>query len=92
MTIKILKLAANQWQPIETAPKNGTQIIVYDGEFVFPSMWKEPCEFRDYGEEGGWCEASYELGGMLYEGVDVCKFPPTHWMPLPPSPSDKGVE
>jgi len=47
--------------------------------------------YFDY-DDAETCEASYELGGMIYEGVDVCKFPPTHWMPLPPSPSDKGVE
>lgn len=81
----------HQWQPIETAPKDG-EILVYNGESVSPSMWYESNEFRNFGEEGGWCSADYDVGGSLYEGVDVIKPQPTHWMPLPDAPIIKESE
>ena len=75
-----------RWRPIDSAPKD-KEILVFNGENAFPAMWREPEEYRDYGEEGGWCEARYDHGGMLYEGVDVVEKQPTHWMPLPPAPT-----
>lgn len=63
------------WQPIETAPKNGTKILV-----AWINQWKtgphiEVCET---GEEGGWFYS--------YDG-DQPQSDPTHWMPLPEPPT-----
>lgn len=80
---------AQAWQPIETAPKDGTNIILADGKHATVGNWyhEEPYihEYRDLGgnyagqDEGdgfnGWVDWS---GGIT----------PTHWMPLPPPPSD----
>lgn len=63
---------ARQWQPIETAPKDGTPVLVYDanwcgnmGPRVTPAGW-----------------APYTDGGGYWPGVTE----PTHWQPLPAPP------
>lgn len=67
-----------KWQPIATAPKDGTRILLFqpkgDGEdstrTVAEAAW------LDYvPEESGWCMAEGD--------VWLC---PTHWMPLPDAP------
>jgi hypothetical protein len=65
----------SKWQPIETAPNDGTQFLAYgDGNGVESSVYI--CS-RRYGLDG-WREA-YTKRAMR----------PTHWMPLPePPPSN----
>lgn len=69
------KEVADEWKPIETAPKDGTSILVGAPEWE-PELcsWRNDCWFR------GWC-----AGGLRSDtyGPD---FDPTHWMPLPPPP------
>lgn len=80
--------AYRDWQPIETAPKDGTMILgvrvfSYPGGERFVSgatmMW----------EGGGGRVLS---GGWAYSGFLVCMVEPdhmpTHWMPLPAPPAD----
>ena len=67
------------WQPIETAPKDGTKILVgrfvrngqYNGR-IKVDYWHEPkrdkCTFTGFGR------------------FNPTFWPATHWMPLPPSP------
>ena len=79
------------WQPIETAPRDGTEILMTNGVNVSSGQW-----FSEYGgtydQEGapngdgcddGWSDWS---GGMQPD--------PTHWMPLPPPPieADHGIK
>lgn len=81
----------NQWEPIETAPKDGTEIIlgkdiatvwiVRNGRWVNPDAWVPPDE-EDVG--GWWCYRNSVVQEIL-EGI----FEPTHWMPLPNPP--KGI-
>ena len=71
--------------PIESAPRDGTEVIVKDGDITIPSQWMKPDSFRDYGEHGGWCVAEYYTGGMLYEGVTPLENQPTHWKHLDPA-------
>ncbi len=66
----------SEWQPIETAPRNWTGIILYDpvcDPEVFQGYYSEP----DGGDDC-WMEDQ----GMGSEQVF-----PTHWMPLPSPPS-----
>jgi hypothetical protein len=72
----------NEWQPIETAPKDGTQIVLiikrpytssdggteYEQSFVIS-------RFCNYDKM--WLEINY---GKNWEDI------PTHWMPLPKPP------
>ena len=69
----------NSWQPIETAPKDGTKVLLHrkgGGPFA-------PCEWVEKGqisEEGFWLwwQAAPEY---FTEVVN-----PTYWMPLPNLP------
>jgi hypothetical protein len=64
-----------EWQPIETAPKDGTRVFLgYDYQgFLFTAS------------TGYWTE--HNGGGWVRE----CMFQPTHWMrlPEPPPPPDR---
>lgn len=65
------------WQPIETAPKDGTWIWAYWPEAIFedrqcPAVWE------------------YHVDGYRWtDPADSKEFvQPTHWMPLPAPPVD----
>lgn len=89
------------WQPIETAPKDGTDIILgapaqeYQGKPVAPRStighWTtdEECQV-DIGDCGGECRCrEYEYVDpywMSWDGGFTAENPPTHWMPLPAPP------
>jgi hypothetical protein len=63
------------WQPIETAPKDGTRIL------VFEKIWPE-IVVAEWDEGTG-----HHPGWRVYpntESLDTCD--PTHWMPLPEPP------
>lgn len=70
----------SEWQPIETAPKDGTQVLITDGTGLCAvASWE------DYAAElydgVGWRDAGdMGWGGTVYHA-------PTHWMPLPSPPS-----
>lgn len=75
------------WQPIETAPRDGTSIIAW-------------CLFEDTCESGGpvvvsWCHRGVESYDPrtgkttdVYAFYDGCRAPQglTHWMPIPAKP------
>lgn len=69
------------WQPIETAPKDGTAILIacnYDrmGKARVTLAWWD----------GKWLESQY-WDDNDEEWIDcVCQFKPTHWMPPPEPP------
>lgn len=72
------------WQPIETAPKDGTRFIAYGtfGDWNDPhrNEMKNICHYRDGALRDG-------IPWRTQEG-DAFKY--THWMPLPKSPT--GIE
>lgn len=67
-----------EWQPIETAPKTGEEIILAHGNFVWIDSWQT--------DEG------LENGGY-WEECETWTTPqvPSHWMPLPEPPADNNV-
>lgn len=69
---QIAELEAGGWQPIETAPKDGTEIlgIQYHGRFSDPGIVR-------------WDDSDQEWWDM---DADQYGFP-THWQPLPAPPS-----
>lgn len=84
VTQKETVMTAPDWQPIETAPRDGTTILgwfpirlleadrrgtVHTRHDVMVIMWRQDCP-RWSGPDGG-----------------LTREPPTHWMPLPPPPS-----
>lgn len=77
-------MLANQWQPIETAPKDGTRIITLVCGFKPTIGW--------WGENG-WTNDQAEATERLIDIADwlvvddgTSGYSPTHWMPLPPPP------
>lgn len=73
-----------EWQPIETAPKDGTRVLIWSmihtaGKAV-GARWnddryaKKP---RPY----------WQTDTIRIDGVDQCRaYPPEFWVPLPPPP------
>lgn len=82
------------WQPIETAPKDGTEVLLWRRDSgVFLGRWIAPEEFMNEVEmnqalldgeedraESDWFYADFLYGGRVTDGT------PTHWMPLPEPP------
>lgn len=64
------------WQPIETAPKDGTEVILYVADFDSVTT--------------GWYSSRTGLWPRhdeFTEDGDACNIGlPTHWMPLPEPP------
>ena len=68
------------WQPIETAPRDGKRILVIDADgLVDVAQWGIGAWFQP---EGIW------TGG----GGDYGIYSATHWMPLPDPPSAEKVD
>lgn len=63
------------WQPIETAPKDGTHLLVSCGEYGIKVAWYDL--YPRYGSS-----LWVPLGG---DGSEQCY--PLHWMPLPDAPA-----
>ena len=82
------------WQPIESAPKDGSDMWLWrEDSGAFLGRWIAPVDFLtdseidtwlagdpEIAEECDWFFADYVQGGRVTDG------PPTHWQPLPPPP------
>lgn len=72
----------SEWQPIETAPKDGTFLIggwTGDGH-KHPMIWSVDSAWRD--GDGFSVDVSPESGETMRPTIDHI----THWMPLPQPP------
>ena len=63
-----------QWQPIATAPKDGTRFLFTNGEHVGVGRYVNGKAF-----------AADSWGGVF-------NTVPSHWMPLPPPPTEGKAE
>lgn len=70
------------WQPIETAPRDGTEILLgYAGSHSCAGYWMgDPA--LNYWNETGWF---WTGANVITEHPDS----PTHWQPLPPPPEER---
>jgi hypothetical protein len=72
------------WQPIETAPKDGTNVLLY-------ATWMDISVGKFYRDERWRLTAdgflAKESEGDTY--TEYFEVAPTHWMPLPPKPITK---
>lgn len=76
-------LAAQQWLPIESAPKDGTRILLFfpndvgviSGEWNFERFYEKPRPHFTHDQEQRW--------GVRHMRANQ----PTHWQPLPPPPA-----
>lgn len=80
------------WKPIETAPRDGTEVWLFDPE-------ETPSQFVGY---YGWYSVNQGERGWLVAGIETAILnpevaaygmfcAPTHWMPLPANPPQTGV-
>jgi len=61
------------WQPIETAPQDGSPVLAYDPTWYdvpHPMLWNGAT----------WC--------LWFQSDRYDGFRPTHWMPLPEPPAE----
>lgn len=65
-----------KWQPIETAPRDGTEFQAWIGN------WEPRCRFNEDGTFQIWGRIDYDIEGWDYYPSAIA----THWMPLPEPP------
>lgn len=81
------------WQPIATAPKDGTRVLVWKAsvflahwELDFSTEWDEEAEVSK--SRGAWTDGTVK--SWNYQEEQEIENP-THWMPLPDPPAqDEG--
>lgn len=95
LKIQKIDMNNNSWQPIETAPRDGTVILTEKG---FVKLVTIP--YRGYTDWEEWqlCHMNGEIykETIFYSGINMgnnherpIKPNPKWWMPVPPIPVDK---
>lgn len=87
-----------QWMPIDTAPKDGTEILVYFDYATVPIVhiaWFRNKEEWEYsGKWSGWDSLEEWEGWWTYPEHSVTQkkledsYAPTHWIPCPEIPKE----
>lgn len=81
-----------RWRPIETAPKDGTEILACWPKRKLDDDECPTGEITGYARcvtvwQGFWIEPDYlEAHGSFYFEDEAFAANPTHWMPLQPAP------
>lgn len=75
-------MTQGQWQPIETAPKDGTPILGFDGDDMTVVKYSAP---SNPASKGYW---TLLICGSYAEDGD---WTPEFWQPLPAPPVNKKV-
>lgn len=85
------------WRPIETAPKDGTAILLFE-----PVEASVLAKGYKYGPRRGdmlcmgvgfWCQPDYKADYWAdYYDCGLLMSEPTHWMPLPEPPTSSQPE
>ena len=84
-----------KWQPIETAPMDGTPVLVFGDDLNYPceAYW-EPRSCTMNILVGWYSHESMRQGWLCHDGspdaygsMDPTQINPTHWMPLPEPPT-----
>lgn len=76
---------SHDWQPIETAPRDGGHILVTIGNMQGFGSWPKP---QDMVTVAHWFEDGFYVS--VFGGDERTAIQYTHWMPLPPSPTKEG--
>lgn len=83
----------SEWQPIETAPMDGSKVLAWDQDWQLPVVMhftsrdylQREYGDPDYMEEGWYADYSYPEPGFPESPMRA-----THWMPLPPPPTPRS--
>lgn len=70
------RLCGGGWQPIETAPKDGTVFIAFEAGDAYRCNWLEQHDGEGHFSAGWWDHVNDSFEN------------PTHWMPLPTPPQE----
>lgn len=68
----------SEWKPIDTAPKDGTHVLVYRS-----LLGKSDCIVEAWWKADVFGDMCWGANGWTYPDFS----PPTHWMPLPAPPA-----
>lgn len=68
------------WQPIETAPQDGTPILATSGQ-IMPEIWRWESDMYATRPNPSWLPMDRIMGKAWARAHQ-----PTHWMPLPEPP------
>lgn len=93
LALLTLERERDKWQPIDDAPKDGTEILLYREDCgVILGRWISPAEFISDGDiaenftEDEWHEPDW-FGADFVSGFRISNDgTPTHWQPLPSPP------
>ena len=92
MKAEIERLREADWQPIETAPKDGTNILGIAPGYDWPEVVRyeeyDPDCAEEAGEPGFW-RYSDDLSADVAE-LEISEL--THWRPLPAPPSARAAQ
>lgn len=85
----IVKIRLSQWQPIETAPKDGSPVLLFFPEFkrkihVGYYLMREIYEYGKLTSKEEMWRCDLIIENFLTPGT------PTHWMPMPEAPTTKS--
>jgi hypothetical protein len=86
------------WQPIETAPRDGSWVLAYAPEGEYDSDWNDsegrvvpvtavvrwPIEHPGHADPG--LQGNCAMWSGYYDGIGPFDGEVTHWMPLPEPP------
>ena len=82
-------MSSDKWQPISTAPKDGSEINGYrPDQGVFTFRWASMDELVAKNLEGDPIEEYTDFEWWFHDrwGWMERELTPTHWQPLPPPP------
>ncbi|MDQ0506001.1 hypothetical protein QOZ94_002805 [Xanthobacter agilis] len=76
--------AVSGWQPIATAPKDGTTVLLWAVSRVVPGRWSEETYAKRPRPLWVTLSGAHGLLGISWDRDNQ----PTHWMPLPSPPAE----
>jgi hypothetical protein len=79
------ELEEDGWRPIDTAPKDGTEILIWIAE-----PWSKVEKARWYQPWGNWQSGAIPDDPVREELYGIGSSLPTHWMPVPSRPAALG--
>ena len=92
-----MSMTSTQWQPIETAPRDGTRVLLCVVGHIPSVAWLEekPDGIPYSPRQWKWRNvdaADFDSDAVFYEHWLEHFYEPTHWMPLPPPPSETDAD